>query len=145
MQEYLQLSEIIDWQHPEILALAHQIASKHQTTIDIAKACFEWVRDEIHHSYDYQMNPVTCRASDVLKYKTGYCFAKSHLLAALLRANQIPVGLCYQRLTIDEPPAANQQDRSVPCTLHGLKCFIMSSTTLNFGCVTGINHLKFIN
>ncbi len=71
------------------------------------------------------MNPVTCRASDVLKYKTGYCFAKSHLLAALLRANQIPVGLCYQRLTIDEPPAANQQDRSVPCTLHGLNAIFL--------------------
>jgi len=37
----------------------------------------------------------------VLKYKTGYCYAKSHLLAALLRANNIPAGLCYQRLTIE--------------------------------------------
>jgi hypothetical protein len=27
MQEYLQSSEIIDWQHPEILELAHHLAS----------------------------------------------------------------------------------------------------------------------
>jgi len=38
------------------------------------------------------MNPVTCKASDVLIYGTGYCYAKSHLLAALLRANAIPAG-----------------------------------------------------
>jgi transglutaminase-like putative cysteine protease len=57
------------------------------------------------------MNPVTCRASEVLQHKTGYCFAKSHLLAALLRANQIPVGFCYQRLSID--------DNGAPYSLHG--------------------------
>ncbi|AFY91711.1 GNAT family N-acetyltransferase [Chamaesiphon minutus] len=117
MQKYLKSSEIIDWQHPDILALAHQIASTHQTTPEIAKACFEWVRDEIHHSHDYQMNPVTCRASDVLKYRTGYCFAKSHLLAALLRANNIPAGLCYQRLSID--------DLGAPYTLHGLNAICL--------------------
>lgn len=71
---------------------AKKIASGHETPTAIAKACFEWVRDEIHHSYDYQMSPVTCRASDVLQHKTGYCYyAKSHLLVALLRANEIPV------------------------------------------------------
>jgi hypothetical protein len=69
---------------------AYQKAGLESEAEALEKACFEWVRDEIRHSYDYQMNPVTCRASDVLEYKTGYCFAKSHLLAALLRANQIP-------------------------------------------------------
>ncbi|NEQ69121.1 MAG: transglutaminase family protein [Symploca sp. SIO2D2] len=111
MEEYLQTSAIIDWQHPAILALAQKIASGYQTTEAIAKTCFEWVRDEIYHSCDYQMNPVTCRASDVLQYKTGYCYAKSHLLAALLRANGIPAGFCYQRLSID--------DQGAPYSLHG--------------------------
>jgi transglutaminase-like putative cysteine protease len=125
MEEYLQASEIIDWQNPEILELAHRLALTCQTTEEIAKACFEWVRDEIQHSFDYQMNPVTCRASDVLKYKTGFCFAKSHLLAALLRDNQIPAGLCYQRLTIDDPPAQTSIDIDVPCTLHGLNAVLL--------------------
>ena len=111
MEEYLSASEVIDWQHPEIVELAKQIASDHKTSTAISKACFEWVRDEIRHSFDYQMNPVTCRASEVLRYKTGYCFAKSHLLAALLRANQIPAGFCYQRLSID--------DKGAPYSLHG--------------------------
>ena len=111
MEEYLKVSEIIDWNHPDIMERAKQIASKFEVPTAIAKACFEWVRDEICHSYDYQMNPVTCRASDVLQHKTGYCFAKSHLLAALLRANQIPAGFCYQRLSID--------DKGAPYSLHG--------------------------
>lgn len=125
MQEYLQVSKIIDWQNPEILELACHLASTCQTTEATAKACFEWVRDRIQHSWDYQLNPVTCRASDVLKYRTGYCFAKSHLLAALLRANQIPAGLCYQRLTIDSPPVQGSIDTDVPCTLHGLNAVLL--------------------
>jgi transglutaminase-like putative cysteine protease len=125
MQAYLQVSEIIDWHNPEIIELASHLASMHQTTEVIAKACFEWVRDEIHHSRDYQMNPVTCRASDVLKYKTGFCFAKSHLLAALLRANHIPAGLCYQRLSMDDPPASKQVSNDLPCTLHGLNAVFL--------------------
>ncbi len=117
MQEYLRASEFIDWSHPEIVNRAKQIASGHEASTMIAKACFEWVRDEICHSFDYQMNPVTCRASDVLKHNTGYCFAKSHLLAALLRANQIPAGFCYQRLSID--------DKGAPYSLHGFNAVFL--------------------
>ncbi|MBL0716467.1 MAG: transglutaminase family protein [Desulfosarcina sp.] len=43
---------------------------------------------------------------------TGYCYSKSHLLAALLRANDIPAGLCYQRLTVS--------DNKPPFCIHGL-------------------------
>lgn len=111
-QEYLKTSEVIDWQHPEIQQLAKTLSRGERSTIAIAKTCFEWVRDNIFHSVDYQMNPVTCKASDVLHHKTGYCYAKSHLLAALLRANDIPAGFCYQRLSID--------DRGAPYCLHGL-------------------------
>jgi transglutaminase-like putative cysteine protease len=125
IQAYLQASEIIDWQDPAVLALADRLAAPGQTTTEIAKICFKWVRDEIGHSRDYQMNPVTYRASDVLKYKTGYCFAKSHLLAALLRANQIPAGLCYQRLSIDDPLEQKLINSDVPCTLHGLNAVLL--------------------
>ncbi len=110
-QDYLQASKVINWQHPDILNLAQQLSLETSSVYEIAKSCFEWVRDEIYHSCDYQMNPVTCIASDVLKYKTGYCYAKSHLLAALLRANKIPSGFCYQRLSIN--------DDGEPYSLHG--------------------------
>ena len=42
---------------------------------------------------------------------TGYCYSKSHLLAALLRGNGIPSGLCYQRLS--------KETEGPPFCLHG--------------------------
>lgn len=109
MNKFLASSSVIDWQHPDILQLAHKLATSDPNIT--TKACFEWVRDHIYHSVDYQMNPITCYASEVLQYKTGYCFAKSHLLAALLRANAIPAGFCYQRLSVF--------DNGAPYSLHG--------------------------
>lgn len=110
MERYLENSEHIDWQHPAVLAQAARLAGGAQEAV--ARRCFEFVRDTIKHSLDYRLNPVTCKASDVLLHGTGYCYAKSHLLAALLRAHRIPAGLCYQRLKI-EPGGALY-------SLHGL-------------------------
>lgn len=116
MNQYLASSEYIDWENPSVLAQAKALAEGSEGPEQIVKRCFEFVRDEIHHSWDYQQNPVTCKASDVLKHGTGYCYAKSHLLAALLRANKIPAGLCYQRLTITDVP---------PFCLHGLNAVFL--------------------
>ena len=118
MEGYLESSEYIDWQDSDVTALAHKLAEDKKSDMEIAKACFEWVRDEIKHSWDYKLNPVTCKASDVLKHGTGYCYAKSHLLAALLRANKIPTGLCYQRLSIN--------DDGAPYSLHGLNAVYLT-------------------
>ncbi|WP_238154241.1 transglutaminase-like domain-containing protein [Synechococcus elongatus] len=96
------MSPIVDFDHPSIQTLAAELRADQTSTTAIAQTCFEWVRDQIRHSSDYQLNPVTCRASEVLEYRTGYCYAKSHLLAALLRACSIPAGFCYQRLSFDE-------------------------------------------
>jgi transglutaminase-like putative cysteine protease len=41
---------------------------------------------------------VTLLSSEVLRERVGLCYAKSHLLVALLRSEGIPAGLCYQRL-----------------------------------------------
>ena len=121
MEMYLEATEYIDWQQPDVLKKAQSLAAGLLTDEAVAKACFEFVRDEIKHSWDYQMNPVTCKASDVLLHGTGYCYAKSHLLAALLRANQIPAGLCYQRLTIsnDQPPFCLHGLNAVYLKQHG--------------------------
>jgi transglutaminase-like putative cysteine protease len=63
------------------------------------------VRDEIAHSIDAGREEVSCSASETLVAGTGLCFAKSHLLVALLRANGIGAGFCYQRVTLDEGDA----------------------------------------
>lgn len=112
MQQFLESSEFIDWKTTQVREKARELAGTYSESTDIAKACFEFVRDEIKHSWDFKLNPVTCKASDVLAHGTGFCYAKSHLLAALLRANNIPAGLCYQRLTITD-------DKPEFC-LHGL-------------------------
>ena len=58
------------------------------------------MRDEVHHSWDIQGKRVTRTALDVLAYREGICYAKSHLAAALLRRAGVPTGICYQRLTL---------------------------------------------
>ena len=99
MAPYLESSDWIDWRNPAVQAAAARLKGDSDDPVVIAEKCFLFVRDEIRHSWDFRLNPVTCRASDVLAHGTGYCYAKSHLLAALLRVNGIPAGLCYQRLT----------------------------------------------
>jgi transglutaminase-like putative cysteine protease len=112
MEQFLASTEVIDWRDPRVFSLARELAEGRDAPQQIAQRCFEWVRDEIKHSSDYQLNPVTCTASEVLAAGTGFCYAKSHLLAALLRANGIAAGLCYQRLSID--------GNGPPFCLHGL-------------------------
>lgn len=107
---FLLASTWIDCDYPAVAAQAAALAG--DSPLGTARRCFEFVRDEIKHSWDYRLNPVTCKASDVLHHGTGYCYAKSHLLAALLRANGIPAGLCYQRLSVN--------DNGAPYCLHGL-------------------------
>ena len=77
MKQYLAVSKYVDWDAPEIRYLAKSLSAGVSAKEAIAKVCFEWVRDNIRHSSDYKLNPVTCKASDVLQYKTGYCYAKS--------------------------------------------------------------------
>ena len=117
MKEYLQPTEIVNWQHPKILAKAKEIASGGKNVTDVAKSCFEWVRDKIKHIDDYEIQTVACSASEVLNVEAGICYAKSHLLAALLRANSIPSGFCYQRLSLG--------DNGPPFCLHGLNAIYL--------------------
>jgi len=98
---YLAVSALIDHDHPLVAAKAAALAEGCATDVDIARAAFTFVRDAIRHSVDYRQNPVTRAASEVLVHGTGYCYAKAHLLAALLRACGLPAGLCYQRLLLD--------------------------------------------
>ena len=114
---YLAPSRIIDFDHPLVAEKALALAAGETDVLTIARRCFEFVRDEIHHSWDYRQNPVTCKASDVLRHGTGFCYAKSHLLAALLRANGIPAGLCYQRISLG--------DSGPPYCLHGLNAVFL--------------------
>ena len=121
MGQYLDCSEYNDWKHPLVVAKAKELAAGCHSDEAVAKRCYEFVRDFILHSWDYKKNPVTCKASDVLTHGTGYCYSKSHLLAALLRANAIPTGLCYQRLSVGNggPPYSLHALNAVYLKEHG--------------------------
>ena len=102
MHKYLQATQVIDYHDSTIQTLAKHLTQHCKDDTQIAKNCFEYVRDNIHHSGDYKDDITTSTASEVLKHKAGWCYAKAFLLAALLRANNIPAGFCYQRLSCSE-------------------------------------------
>jgi len=100
--KYLQEDKIIDFSNPKIQSLAKELAKGCKNDEEIAKSCFNYVLNKIEHSGDFKAKITTVKASEVLEYKTGWCYAKAHLLAALLRVNKIPTGFCYQRLHCNE-------------------------------------------
>lgn len=110
--DYLTSSEIIDYNAPQIRSLARRLSEGCTDAIEEAKSIYEYVRDQVAHSGDIRASYATCSASEVLVHGHGICCAKSHLLAALLRARRIPAGFCYQWLTSDDKPEE--------LVLHGL-------------------------
>jgi transglutaminase-like putative cysteine protease len=108
---FLAPCDVIDWQTVAVRQTAARLTSG-TDGLDAISVLFNWVRDFIAHTGDAGQGKLTLRASDVLLERTGLCYAKSHLLVALLRAVNIPAGLCYQRLSLAE---------GVPSfVLHGL-------------------------
>ena len=98
-EEYLLETKTIDHRAPIIREKVLELKNGVESTIDYIVKAYEFVRDEIPHSWDIQSTIVSRKASEVLKNKTGICWTKSCLLAALLRANGIPSGISYQLLT----------------------------------------------
>lgn len=99
--DYLLEDSVIDHTHPEVVRQAARLREGRPEDADFAKVAFEFVRDNISHSWDAKDPRVTLSASDVLRQGVGLCYAKAHLLAGLLRAQGVPTGLCYQRRTDD--------------------------------------------
>ena len=105
MDKYLKADDVIDFGNEEITQLADALFQKADSELDYIKIAYEFVRDHIFHSADKNEDMLTCTASEVLKAGHGICFAKSHLLAALLRCKSIPTGFCYQKLILDDETA----------------------------------------
>lgn len=100
LSAYLAADEAIDHDHPLVRETAARLRTTEGGAYAYAKAAYEFVRDEIPHSCDTGDQRVTWRASDVIGQRTGICYAKSHALAALLRAESIPTALCYQEFDV---------------------------------------------
>lgn len=119
---YLRSTYNIDWHSPKVKDQSQLLTSDSNSEVELIQKCFEFVRDQIKHSWDFSFNPVTCRASEVLEFSTGFCYAKAHLLAALLRAAGVPTGFCYQRLRYDDGYPGEGR-----FCLHGLNAVYLES------------------
>lgn len=106
INQYLTVDEVIDYKNTAITQLADSLYQKTNTELEFIKAAYEFVRDKISHSEDINEDMITCSATEVLKAGHGICFAKSHLLAALLRCKSIPAGFCYQKLNLNDKTTA---------------------------------------
>ena len=94
MDDYLKCDNVIDYDNKIIIELADALFKRADNELDFIRKTYEFVRDNISHSADINADIITCSASEVLKAGHGICFAKSHLLAALLRCKSIPAGFC---------------------------------------------------
>ncbi|MEZ4331122.1 MAG: transglutaminase-like domain-containing protein [Myxococcota bacterium] len=121
---YLEDTITIDWQTPSVMEAGRRLLAGLDEAGARVERLFRFVRDEIDHSFDLDEEAlarradrssaahasqsdrrgIACRASEVLALGHGLCFAKSHLLAALLRIAGHPAGFCYARLVDDERP-----------------------------------------
>ncbi len=99
LSDYLKETDCIDYTNPLVAEKANKLKAISSNKLDYIEKAYKFVRDEIPHTWDAKLTVVSKNASDVLKNKTGICWTKSCLLAALLRANKIPAGISYQYLT----------------------------------------------
>ena len=137
ISDYLINTEAIDHENPKIRFVAKWLLDNMMLKvndrpeelrwpdpeIELASMTYEFVRDRISHSADINSGNIYWRASDVLDKREGLCYGKSHLLAALLRANGIPTALCYQYLRLDD----NDESMESPLIIHGLNAVYFQS------------------
>ncbi|MCC6451846.1 MAG: transglutaminase family protein [Acidobacteria bacterium] len=99
LDDYLEeIPPIIEFSTPKVKETIAAIEAQADSPRERAKLAFEFARDEISHSFDTNSEVITIGAEDAIAKKEGICFAKSHVLAALLRGMNIPAGFCYQRV-----------------------------------------------
>lgn len=102
MYDYLKETPSINYTNPIVQEKVEELKNLSGDDEDYVKRAYVFVRDEIPHSWDIGADVVSKSASEALENGTGICWAKSCLLAALLRANEIPSGISYQLLAISD-------------------------------------------
>lgn len=118
--DYLEeIPPVVQFQTPTVREKIEFIKARNQSPEARARLAFEVARDEIQHSFDTKSKLITVDSEDVLEKKEGICFAKAHLLAALLRGMGIPAGFCYQRVLRDAKTVASGY------ALHGLNALYL--------------------
>ena len=117
-ENYLVESAYVNYNNPNVQREISSLLTNCKSSTEYLTKAFLFVRDHISHSVDKAEKTIISRsASDALKNKHGLCFAKAHLLCALLRAVKIPCALSYQ--TIISPSIR---------FIHGLCAYLDTNT-----------------
>jgi transglutaminase-like putative cysteine protease len=91
LAQYIQATDIIDSDHPDIRTFAAETIGKAGEPLDKAVRLYYAVRDGIRYDPYYPFYlPAHYRASHVLKIRRGFCIPKASLLCAAGRACGIP-------------------------------------------------------
>jgi len=133
LDRYLEDTIVVDWQTPAVADKARELCEGVVEEEARVRALFEFVRDEIVHSFDGDSEALPCNASQVLREGTGLCYAKSHLLAAMLRARGIPAGFCYMRIRSDEAKRGYVLHGLVAAYLHSCERWVLLDARGNNG------------
>jgi len=118
-EDYTQELPEVNFTHPLIQQKVRELKSGlPHSSLEYIKKAYEFVRDEVSHSWDIQSRIITKTASEALKEKEGICYSKCNLLAALLRAEGIPTGFCYQKTDIWRYNRHRLLNSCVKCCLY---------------------------
>lgn len=94
MDEYLNPTKLCDCDDAELKEKAKEIIRDAETRKEAALKIFYFVREQISFGMDY----ADVKASRTLKKEIGFCFTKTNLHIALLRAIGIPARCHYVHL-----------------------------------------------
>jgi hypothetical protein len=89
LRPFLCSTEYCDASHPDIVAMAEEIAAGCTDPVETSTRLFRWVQDEIRYSIRHNWSQT---ASETLAMRAGSCTNKANLYVALARARQIPAG-----------------------------------------------------
>lgn len=99
MQQYLQASQYIDSNHPDVIAFAQRNA-KGDSDLERAVSVYYAVRDEIRYDpFTATFEPESFTGRHLLQAGRGWCVPKAILLAACYRSLGIPAQLGFADVT----------------------------------------------
>jgi transglutaminase-like putative cysteine protease len=96
MQQYLEPTALLDWNHPRVLSFAREAVGEAIEPVDKAVRLYEAVRDGIRYDpYAPFYRPEHYQASEVLRRGRSFCIPKAGLLCAVARSQGIPARIGF--------------------------------------------------
>lgn len=113
LEQYLEPSEYIDSNHPEVVAKARELIRGCRTDREKLEKIYYFVRElpyDILGAFRYLAQGKR-RASDVLQAGTAFCMGKASSFVALCRAAGIPARVGFQQLDCPDKPFMSEEVR----------------------------------